>query len=198
MPVRLRNKGVVPRGGIWRYKQSESGLTLESDSWLGLVDVVKRHRMANGYTIPITFESDIEQGVCELAPSVCVKADGKSAASSRITWGQVAQFTGIMISSLLKGRPKEPESEANRRAQICSQCPDNVQAEGCSGCNSRKIETLVQKVAGTSRTKHDSQLESCRHCGCLNRVQVWFPKEILQKHMDNKVREALPAPCWKK
>jgi hypothetical protein len=57
---------------------------------------------------------------------------------------------------------------------------------------------LVRRLAGTNATEHDSQLESCRHCGCFNKAQVWFPLKILQKYQREAVRRALPSHCWKK
>jgi len=198
MPARLAKKTVVPRGGVWKYRQPESGFMIEADSWIELVKSVRKHRVANGYPIPITLEADIEEGVCELCPSICVESTGKDIVPERVTWGQVVSFTSIMIESLAKGWPKVGQEEADRRASICATCPDNVRAEGCTGCSSKQINSLVGVVAGSSSTKHDSNLESCRHCGCLNRAQIWFPLDILKNHMDSRVAEKLPSSCWKK
>lgn len=198
MPNKLINRNNVPRGGVWKYKEPESGVIIEGDSWLELVQNVKNHRAANGYIIPVTFISDVEAGVCELFPAMCKDGSGKDIVPERITWAQVAQFTSIMIESLVKGWPKVDQKEADRRAGICATCPDNVKAEGCTGCNTKRIKQMVQAVAGSSSTKFDSNLESCRHCGCLNKAQIWFPLDILQKHMEKRVSELLPTGCWKK
>jgi len=191
MPNKLINRNNVPRGGVWKYKEPESGVIIEGDSWIELVQNVRNHRVANGFVIPVTFISDVEEGVCELFPAMCKDDDGASIVPKQITWGQVAQFTSIMIESLVKGWHKVDQKEADRRASICAACLDN-------GCSSKRIKQMVQAVAGSSSTKFDSSLESCRHCGCLNKAQIWFPLEILQKHMDKRVSELLPAGCWKK
>ena len=97
MPNKLINRNNVPRGGVWKYKEPESGVIIEGDSWLELVQNVKNHRAANGYIIPVTFISDVEAGVCELFPAMCKDGSGKDIVPERITWAQVAQFTSIMI-----------------------------------------------------------------------------------------------------
>jgi len=197
MGQRIKDKELVPQGGVFRYVQPESGLEIRKSSWGNLVNAVRKHRQANGYAIPIDYEREIEEGFCELIPEACKEGE-VSPSPKRLTIGQVISFTSILGESLLRGSPRCSAEVAEERASTCASCPDNIKPQGCTGCNSRKTDKLIAKITGTKPTSQDSRLESCRHCGCLNRAQVWFPLEILKKHMSKRVREALPNHCWKK
>jgi len=197
MVQRIKDKEQVPAGGAFRYVQPESGLEIREGSWRNLVNAVRKHRQANGYAVPVDYEWEIEEGFCKLLPEAC--KDGEASPSPKhLTIGQVISFTLILGESLLKGSPRCSAEVAEERASICASCHDNIKPKGCTGCNSRKVNTLVSKLTGAKPTSHDGRLESCRHCGCLNRAQIWFPLEILQKHTSKRVREALPSHCWKK
>ena len=198
MLKRIKDKGEVPCGGLFKYRQPESGMTLTASSWNGLLEKVRQHRCANGYDIPITFEADVEEGLCSLLPDACKEEERAQVVPSRVTLPQVLRFTALIGESLLKGSPRVSIEEANRRAAICAPCRDNVKAEGCSGCSSGSVDKLVMRLVGKQTTKQDKQLQSCRHCGCLNRAQIWFPLDLLQRHTPDRVRAALPQPCWKK
>lgn len=199
MPRRIKDKGLVPIGGSFKYYQAESGMTIEAPSWSALLNKVRQHRSANGYDVPITFEADVEEGLCELIPSACKEDAGAQPTPSKLTLPQVLRFTALIGESVLKGSPRVQLDEANRRAEICANCADNVSAQaGCGGCNGGSVDRLVMRLVGRQSTKADKKLHSCRHCGCLNRAQIWFPLGLLQKHTPDRVREALPQHCWKK
>lgn len=89
----------------------------------------------------------------------------------------------------------EPE-EADRRAAICATCPYNVDAVGCFGC--ANVAGMIFDVVKDRSTPHDGQLKNCQVCGCVNRAQVWVPKETLDKGVTAEMREDFPAHCWKK
>ena len=110
---------------------------------------------------------------------------------------QVDTFTAILGESILKGNPRVDQEEADRRASICVNCPSNVKPSGCEGCGVARIKDLISNLAG-GQTVHDNSLESSKHCGCLNRAQIWFPLSMLQKHTSNRVMNELPDNCWKK
>tara|TARA_R110002020_G_scaffold13719_2_gene49158 strand:+ start:130 stop:726 length:597 start_codon:yes stop_codon:yes gene_type:complete len=198
MPNRIKDKGLVPTGGLFKYLQPESGLTLVASSWNALIDKVRKHRIANGYDVPLTFKTDVEEGLCELLPAACHDKERTEVAPVKVTLSQVLRFTALLGESVLKGSPRVSLDEANRRATICAGCADNIKAVGCSGCGRKNVEKLIAGLVGSKSTKRDKKLESCRHCGCLNRAQIWFPLDMLQRHTNDRVRDALPEHCWKK
>lgn len=193
----LINRSIVPPGGF-RYTQEESGVTMHAPTFQALCEVVKNHRAANGYPISIDYEREIETQLCLRLPQGSCKEVGTAITPRQLGFADVMRFTKTLGESILKGNPRVDKEEANRRALICVGCNANVKAHGCSGCNSSKVETLVKTLTGTDETDHDAKLESCQFCGCLNKAQVWFPLDILQKHIKKSINDALPEHCWKK
>lgn len=193
----LKNRSIVPNGGF-RYTQKESGRTIHAPTFHALCEIVKNHRAANGYPISIDYEAEIETQLCLQLPKGECKQVGTQVTPRKLGFSDVMRFTKIIGESILKGSPRVDKDEANRRALICADCNANVQAAGCSGCNSKRVAGLVESLTGTDRTDHDEKLHSCQFCGCFNKAQVWFPLEILQGHTKENVNSALPDHCWKK
>lgn len=194
--LRVREKQTTPHGG-WRYRQRESGKLIEATSFQNLVAAVRQHRVANGYPIQMDIEQEVEEGVCKEVPEACHDKPA-DLVPNRLTIANVVAFTMTLGESILKGNPRVDKAEADRRALLCSGCPANIRADGCGGCNSKRLDEVISKVTKAGTTEYDSKLESCKYCGCLNRAQVWFPLEILQNHIKPEVRDALPDHCWKK
>ena len=88
------------------------------------------------------------------------------------------------------GVPVSPEL-ANKRADICAACPQNV-------AKVKKIEKAVAEAILRKeevrnkmdlRTGNDHNLRMCATCGCYLKLKVWVPK----KHLSN---EDFPSNCW--
>jgi hypothetical protein len=189
------NWRTTPQGG-WRYFQEETGTLIEGPHFQGLVDKVANHRAANNLPIEPGWEQDIVDYMCQEIPGACKDRPSEEAPS--ITMGQVLHFTRILGDALLNGHERVELDEATERASICATCPSNVKPAGCIPCGLAGAANLLSKFVGARETSHDNQLESCKHCGCLNKAQVWFQLELLQRHMSDKVNEELPDHCWKK
>ena len=177
--------------------QRESNKLIKAPSFPSLVEAVRGHRLANGYPIQMDMEQEVDEGVCRQIPEHCADVH-PDLVPRRLTIANVVAFTKTLGESILKGNPRVDKAEANRRAKTCVKCPGNVDADGCGGCNSSKIDDFVEGLTRSKPTDHDEHLKTCRWCGCLNKAQIWFPLEILQKHIKPEIREQLPANCWKK
>jgi hypothetical protein len=194
--LKLKDKYTTPPGG-WRYTQRESGKLISSPSFPSLVVAVRQHRMANGYPLQMDMEQEVEEGACKESPGHCDDMP-PDLIPSKLTLSNVFAFTMTLGESLLKGNPRVDDEEADRRAAVCAGCSDNVPIGGCGGCNAKTINSAIEKLTRAKPTKLDDKLHTCRYCGCLNKAQIWFPLDILQNHINPKIREALPAHCWKK
>jgi len=172
-------------------------MLIRGGSWPGLLSKVKQHRRANGYPMTIEMERQVEAFMCEAQPGGCVEVDDEPPRTFRFS--EVIAFTGLMLESIFTGSPRASASEASRRGEICSNCPDNIEVTGtCTGCSAGAVQRMLEKVCGKESTEYDDKLHSCRHCGCLNKAQIWFPLGLLQRHTSVEVDEALPSHCWKK
>lgn len=190
-----RNRSITPRGG-WRYYQEETDTLVKGAHWSDLILKVASHRAANNLPIEPGWEREVEEYMCSLFEGACDEKDqGKAPA---LNMGDVMQFTKILGEAIIKGNKCVEQEEADRRAHVCANCPSNVEPEGCAPCGIRNVAALLSKLVGAKETPHDKRLNSCKHCGCLNKAQVWFPLDLLQKHMSDKVNNDLPSNCWKK
>ena len=189
------NTRKTPLGG-WRYYQEETGTLIEGPHYNGLIEKVSNHRAANNLPIEPGWERDIIEYMCREIPTAC--KEGKPEKPMSITMGQVLHFTRILGDALLNGHERVDVVEATERAAICADCPSNIKPDGCIPCGMSGAALLLSKFVGARETSHDNRLESCKHCGCLNKAQVWFQLELLQRHMSDRVNEELPDHCWKK
>jgi hypothetical protein len=192
-----RNKTKTPLGG-WRYLVPETGVLITGPHWGALLSNVAAHLTANVLPNDPDLERRIELFMCQEIPDGCSDVPAPQVRPKKMTVGDVLRFTAMIGADMLNGRERVDKEEANRRAGICVGCPDNVDPEGCSTCNRGRMEKLIEKLTGAIATKRDAQLKSCRHCGCINKAQVWFPLDLLQKFTNTEVNEALPTNCWKK
>jgi hypothetical protein len=193
--LRWKNKQRTPHGG-WRYFQSETEMLITGPDFRTLVQNVKKHREANELPLDPGLTQEVVDYLCGELPDGCDTVEDPPKRTIGISDAIV--FTKILAETFLRGNPRVDQGEADRRSAICSKCPDNIEAEGCKPCSAGNVEALVKRLAGTKQTKADARLLSCRHCGCFNKVQCWFPLDILQNNQREAVRNALPLTCWKK
>ena len=196
--LKLNNRSHTPSGGF-RYTQPESGMQIDASSFDQLMARIKDHRDANGYPISINIEAEVEDQVCRNTASEqwCRKVDDEAAPRSYRA-NDVLRFSRVLAEKFIKGNKRADQESANTRAATCAACPDNIPVHGCDGCGSGVIQSAIRRVSGAGSTPHDSELKTCRWCGCFNAAQVWFPLEILQDNMSGEIRNSLPKHCWKK
>jgi hypothetical protein len=113
--------------------------------------------------------------------------------STSIGWDDVARGLETFKDWVRSGFAKVDQSEAERRAEICTRCFMNVQVQGCSGCMK-----LVAEVSGKLKTESDSALKSCAVCKCFLKVKVHFPLQLLLDNEDEKLQSIYPEHCWLK
>ena len=82
------------------------------------------------------------------------------------------------------------QTEADRRAAICSRCYLNVDIQGCAGC-----QTAIKEVVGDRKTKLDGALRACGVCKCFLKAKVHFPIDTLDTESE-KVQGMYPGFCW--
>ena len=186
----------TPRNG-WRYFQEETNILIEGAHWQDLIQKVTDHRVANNLPVEPGMEQELLEYMCTQPEVQCKKAKTVKSEGS-ININGVLQFTHILGEAIIKGNKVVEEGEAERRASICAACPANIEPLGCTSCGLRGIAAMLSRFVGARQTTHDNELNSCKHCGCLNKAQVWFNLELLQKHTSDRVNGELPNNCWKK
>lgn len=200
MSLKLNQKVTVPPGG-YRYTQKETGERLTATTFPDLIDLVRKHRQANGLGGG-DIESEIEDQLCQVLPAGWCKQETGAAYDSgvtdRITFEQVKAGTATLIDWFLSGRQKVNQDEASNRVRICSACHFNQKPQGCSACSMGVLHEMVNKITGGQSAPEDHRVDGCVVCGCSLKAKVWLPLETLQKHVSAETNARFPEWCWAK
>ncbi len=192
---RLIPTSVVPTGG-YSYTQQETNHTLNASSFDMLVSRVVEHRKANNLPVPFNIEDIVEMYPFEQRPDLFDEQTPKPAQTSQpLTLGLAVRLTKTLIAA---GSKRVDQAEADRRAEICAACDDNLEPSGCTGCSRGLMKKAIEFIAKGNKTAYDSSLKSCKHCGCFNAAQIWIPLDALQSTIKDNENEALPSHGWKK
>lgn len=83
------------------------------------------------------------------------------------------------------------QEEADRRANICVNCPNNVFPD--KGTFVDWADRVAEASLVGRKSKHHSELGNCSVCTCLLRSKVFFGGKI---DISEKDRENYPSFCW--
>jgi hypothetical protein len=110
---------------------------------------------------------------------------------NRVDYDRPIDRAGDWLSRVAMNRPELVDyGLAGHRAQICTQCPKNVQwRTSCAPCN-ETIEVRVQNLLGNLRTPMDRHLRMCHAFGHVNAAAVWM------KDPQSTPTYPPPANCW--
>lgn len=196
--LKLKIDNVVPSGG-WVYVHPHTGFKITAPTWNDLITRIRNYRLANGMSLGVNFEETIGSEICQQqgwSEPRCLQEEPTPLKQRVIGMHDVVSFLKVLKHWLLKDPTLVELEEADRRAHICATCPYNVNVTGCAGCTN--IAGMIFSATGDRQTSHDLQLRNCQVCGCVNKVQVWVPKETLDQGLTPEMRESLPDWCWKK
>lgn len=199
MPQKLKTYNTVPNKGF-RYLVSETKQLIEAPDWDTLKIRVRKHRVANGLSIPIDLPSQIEDWLCSQLPAgFCRQVDNNDPKNlGGLSFEQVKQGTKTLVDWFLHGGKRVSKPEAEERTKVCASCAHNKEPEGCSGCAKNAIHDLVEKVVGGEKIAGEHLLKGCAVCGCSLRAKVWIPLDIIQKHTTPERNALFPEWCWAK
>lgn len=182
--LRYSDTNVTPPSGGFPYTQKETGYAFKEITLNNLLKVTKTHRIANNLPIGVNANAEIEDASCrELLQkypnySGCVDDHGLSAAKPRgIGITQVLHFLQFLWQVISKGAEPVSQEEANRRAEICAGCPNNIDIGVCTTCKMKGLLKSLKK----GNTPHDSKLKVCSQCSCLNLAKIWWPVESMKR-----------------
>ena len=88
--------------------------------------------------------------------------------------------------------------EAQRRADICLQCPHN----DTSFSPTKPVALAIKKFLGVKNklqltVKGEKQLGHCSVCTCVLRLQIWQPESRVANELSADEIQKLPVQCWK-
>ena len=128
-----------PPGGVFKYTQPESGQEFRFHSMPGLVDMVRKHRIANGYPT-LDLNQQVIDGVCKNQPEICFD-DNKDSEFSKLRLA--ASLATAMFNWAKGGFATVSKEGLDSRMETCRACPNWIEGRelinskcakcGCSG-----------------------------------------------------------------
>lgn len=106
----------------------------------------------------------------------------------------------IISSWLGEGGKPAAHEEAERRAAICANCPQNDRGDWTRFFTQPASE-LIRKQLSTAKdlnltTSKDAELQVCAVCACPLKLKVHTPLEHILKHTDEATKARLDPRCW--
>jgi len=192
----LTNPKKTPPGG---FRYQDSGKAFRSISHSAIMDEIARHRARYELDLSPGWQERVDTEMCEQngwGGGIC---QDQLQEPHKISSGDVKNFLGILTGILASGGGLVDQTEAERRAAICSGCPKNIEVPGCMGMCPGSVARALMRFAAAFQgrrleTSHDADLRSCGVCGCANAAQVHVELESLKKVKGNF---EYPSHCWK-
>jgi len=199
------SSSIVPPGGFIYDQPLADGshMRISGASYDNILELILKFRLVHLAVLPAGTQAtqeavlaDYNQAVCSQYPWLCRPLDAPVPAAAA---GQGAAFVPLftrMLDNLnqLKNAgaiPYVDQLAAQTRANICLNCPQNVQWEtNCGNCNQNLI-ALSYQVRQGRRLGCDSGLRGCRAYGTALPVSVW----LADPGGDNKYQP--PSICWR-
>lgn len=193
----LKNRDHTPPGGF-RFVHPETGYESKAiDIYSWMLDIAA-HRKANNLP-PISEETAVTQLCKTIPPNWCEHEEaGRKWVNTRLKFGDIVQGAKAYLSLIASGFKTVDQTEADRRARVCSGCYFRVLPSGCGSCV--KIGSLIVGDIAGKKTAYDSHLENraCAACSCPLQPLVHFPLALLEQTDNDALQESLPRFCWRK
>lgn len=221
------NRHTFPSGG-WQFLQPQTGWrapTPTSSTFDQTVQLIRQHRLGNPAAVTkhrlatdvTAIEAELENFTrarlhMKAAPPPPPKTPPSSRAAGVV--GVVAEAgkrigvgIGILRDWFGDDCTAVDQTVAERRASVCSECPQNrpgnllQRLEGIAAEGLRK--TIEAKKSMSLRTSKDDQIHSCQACDCHLGLKVWVPmKHIMTKTPDDMLERLKSVgtksglKCW--
>jgi hypothetical protein len=177
MRMQLIRPASVPPDGF-RYVDPHDGFVSHQWSYDAWIDLQRHHLQANNRVVPPDLEGDMMNQLCQtLPPDWCSYDDAnRPRVSTSLSWNDVVGGLQTFGKWIAGGCAFVDQTEADRRALICSRCFYNVHVGGCSSC-----QKMVEEVVRNKKSKYDFALKSCAVCHCFLRAKIHFKINDLEK-----------------
>lgn len=194
--ARFINGGSSPPVG-WVYEIKHDGQTyvFQSAMRLGLMQQLRDWHASKGLAWPgdAEMKARVEDYICQLSPKGFCKGGPDQPRVPFLSVNSIRDMTRLILNRTFRGDAVlVPSEEAERRARICANCPQNLHGI-CTSCLGNEFQDVFRwLIARRRETKLDSVLDTCGVCGCLLRAKVHVSLDELAK-MDKKT---YPENCW--
>ena len=197
----IPKESIIPPGGHHFIEKidGQPDVRIEGANYREVAAALLRHRLANKVP-PGDPLSEVYGFVCGQWPHFCDDV-GPVPAPRSTSQGHISGDILHWMNQLWKRQAGAPRSlvqdpKARRRAEVCAQCPKNVEwtAGGCGSCISTAQQVGYVYRAGRT-TGIDQNLLGCSIVRQDNHTAVWSDN---LPDMTEAQKAALPDHCWRK
>ena len=183
-----------PPGG-WKLTVEQTGVRITAPFYRILHQRVAAHMRANSLPIPDDFDEWCADAACRetgCGRPFCNGAPEKEVSGMpSLTYALAARFLNTMVG-VIRDRKFVDRAEAERRAEICLNCPlHRPVIGGCVDC--KKLLRVVGRVMKAYPL--DSRLGWCGACGCKLSLKCWIPNDTLDRA--EAERPPYHESCWR-
>lgn len=190
--IRILDKVTTPPGG-WRYTEPDTGVKFDGLSYVAVVGLVRKHRVAMDLPVGGEWLQQFEHNLALQNPKAPQQEEG--AKERVLTADDVIKFVEVTRELLADGKLVS-EEEQMRRASICAACPKRG-VLSCKFCGwlSRELTHML----GGRRVPKATEIykHSCMACGCDLTAKTACPLPVLKKVDERMGNTPEYAPgCW--
>lgn len=206
--MKLNSINTCPPGGFkfWveETKQWVPNPMVRSTGHLAIGDLMnelRQHYNANRIEMPPNLQLLVEDQLCRNLPGGWCNESGVPVHDQHnpnwmLDFTRLRQGTETLLRWFVTSRKYVEQTEAERRAAICTSCPNNMTAVGCTSCNLPSIMAVINQIRSGRSTSRDAALNACSACGCSLKAKVWLPVDVLRKGTPEQQFSYFTSNCW--
>lgn len=209
------NKHTFPPGG-WQFRQPQTNWTnpLAMVSFIESIKAIIKHRQANPAitakfqlaTDPVAVEEELlkytrarlkipdppKAGFFARSRSLSAVAVGAAAALKR-----AAEGAAVPIDWFRSGGQPVDRELAEHRAKTCIACPKHGAPAWYAETAGIVIQEIIEARADVKlETSQDDALKGCDVCGCIMRIKVHTPLDVILRGTKPNILAEFPPNCW--
>lgn len=208
----------TPNGG-WQWYQPQTKFRLDRQSKPSSVSItldraaelVQQHRMQNPQFGLETAFYPIRTEVLNYnrqrlglppsdSPPKSTPQQPRRAAAVVDHAAKTAAGVRLVVDWLGSGLRPVPKVEAEERASICADCPQNQTGDLWQRLDAKAADGLKRLIAIKSEmslsTPYDAALKTCLACDCDLKLKVHTPMKHILENTSPEVMEKLVPQCW--
>jgi len=174
-----------------KFKDPDTGHHYYAKTRGELVQKIVNYRAQNELDPIESLDIVLEDYLCSLPENKHLCA---SHVLERGFMGYVKGGVNLLMNMLFKNYVSQ--EEANRRAEICKSCEENVSPEPEKLSSFRRwTDDIAYNSVGERSTPYDADLYTCNVCTCVLRTKVWNAEIVKESKETN---DRFPNHCWAK
>lgn len=215
--IRLVDRNRQIPGGLKFLEPATKWQPVPWSSFSTIVDGLVNHRRANAYMAAKNKwnleRRAVEDEVDEYNAKICQEhgwtnfivdhGGGGLDLKSRSPHSPVSvAVAGVKLLTEWLGEGGKPvaKEESERRALICSDCPQNQKGDWTRWFTKPASELIRKQLSMRNEmaltTSTDESLGVCNACGCPLKLKVHCPMVHIEHHMSAEVEKSLDPRCW--